>query len=137
MRYFRNLINRIAKRFLSLYSSSKFLLILCFMCLIFICISVFVPALTTDGNIVIIRSSFSAIIGYLLESASKKLVCGDKQLAIRNFTIGIIAIIITIVIMMASLAAINIYDPSLVLLKNTLSSCIGFLISSSKSCGEA
>lgn len=106
------------------------------MCLTFICISVFVPSLTTDGNIVIIRSSFSAIIGYLLESASKKIVCGGKQLAIRNFTIGLIAIIITIVIMMASLAAINMYDPSLILLKNTLSSCIGFLISSSESCGE-
>lgn len=136
MGYLKNFINKILKHFISLYSSSKFLLILCFMCLTFICISVFVPNLTTDGNIVIIRSSFSAIIGYLLESASKKIVCGNKQLAIRNITIGVIAVIITLVIMLSSLASIDMYDPSLVLLKNTLSSCIGFLISSSESCDE-
>ena len=54
----------------------------------------------------------------------------------RNLIVGIVSIAIFIVVIITYVYGINSNNPSLILLKSVLSSCIGFLISACKDCGE-
>ena len=119
----------------STYISFKILSILAFCSLLSIIISVFNNNLDANGNLVIIRHTFSSIIGYFLENTSKKVfICTDEIIILRNLIVGIISITILIVTTLACFFNVNVNNPSLLLLKNILCSCVGFLISASETC---
>ncbi|ATD55124.1 hypothetical protein [Clostridium chauvoei] len=119
----------------STYISFKMLSLLCFASMISIIVSVFNNDLDANGNLVIIRHTFSSIIGYFLENTTKKVfVCTDKVIILRNLIVGIIALIILFVVIFACIFDTNVNNPFLILLKNVLCSCIGFLISASENC---
>ncbi|MGL5351852.1 MAG: hypothetical protein ACRDA5_00855 [Clostridium sp.] len=92
------------KRWRSLYISYKVLTIICMLTFGAIIFSVFDSGLAIDGtrdigNLVIIRTIFASIIGFLLENSTKKsIVCNDKVMYFRNTVVGIISIVITIVV---------------------------------------
>ncbi|MEG0666980.1 MAG: hypothetical protein RR460_00040 [Clostridium sp.] len=135
MKLFKLIYDKICSHWCKIHLSTKFIFILCIMCLISLNVSIFVGNVDTVNNMMTIRSAFASIIGYILEDSSKKiLTCGDNFLLIRNFTVGIIAISILFTLILCICYDINNNTPSLVLLRSTLFSCIGFLISSSKDC---
>lgn len=102
-----------------------------------IIVSVFDNTLGEEGNLVIIRTIFSSIIGFLLESSTQnKTICNGKGADFRNITVGIVSIIITIVVISCYMLEIGNSNASLILLKNVLFSCVGFLISACSSCAK-
>lgn len=117
-----------------MYITSKFLLFLATVCLIIIGTSIFIPNLDATGNLVTIRTLFSSIIGCILETTSRRLSCKDNIMLLKNYCIGILSICILSILILSVIFNINVNNPSLLLLKNILFSCVGFLISSTKEC---
>ncbi|WP_195937837.1 hypothetical protein [Romboutsia sp. 1001713B170131_170501_G6] len=118
--------------FLTLGLACKYLIILGVMCIIIICISIFNPHLDGAGNMVTIRNSFSSIVGYILERKTKICNSDKKLLKTKVVLVGTIAIICLSVIIGSYIFGIDANNPSLMLLKNLLFSCIGFLTGASK-----
>lgn len=130
----KELLINFKKNFSKIYISSKFLFIIAFFSFLMISISIFIPNLTAMDNVVTIRTVFSSIIGWILESTSREMLCNDKSLLLRNYVIGLLALSILMLLGLSIYFSINVNNPSLILLKNTLFSAVGFLISSSKNC---
>lgn len=134
----KNIIDKIKNAvnvgFKGIYITSKFLFVIGIMCFIIISFSVFIPELDATGNVVTIRTLFSSIVGFVLESSTRKLFCDDTFTMLKNCFIGVIAIIIIIILAATVVLSIDVNNPSLLLLKNTLFSCVGFLISTTKEC---
>lgn len=128
------ILKKIDRYFSELHVSSKFLFIITFISLIIISISIFIPNLDTTNNLSTIRTLFSSLIGWLLEK-STKFICNNKFSKIKNYCVGSISLITLLVLLLAITNNIN-DNHSLILLKNTLFSSIGFLISSSQSCDK-
>lgn len=119
------------------YIANKVLFIICMICFLTILISVFDKDLDATGNLVIIRTVFSSVVGFMLESSTRsEFICYDKSSFIRNLVISTISIITTLVVILCYIYGINSNNPSLILLTNILFSCIGFLISASKFCSK-
>lgn len=130
-----NYISKLSKNFFSsMYISSKFLFIIATFSLFLISCSVFIPNLDATDNLVTIRTVFSSITGWILESSSRKIICNDRDLLVRNYIVGSFATIILFVLALSIYFSADVNNPSLLLLKNTLFSSVGFLISSSQSC---
>lgn len=132
----KNLLNKLGAFFSKLYISSKFLLIIGSLCFLIISGSVFVPELDASGNIVTIRTLFSAIVGFILENTSKKVLCTDHFLILKNYCVGSLAVATTIILAGSIFFSVDVNNPSLILLKNLMFSTVGFLISSSKECQD-
>lgn len=137
MKRFKEALKDFKERWQKNYITSKVLVIICMICFIAIIISVFDEDLEATGNLIIIRNVFSSVVGYMLESSTKsEFLCADQNSFIRNLVVSTISIITTLVIILCYIYGINPDNPSLILLKNILFSCIGFLISASKSCSK-
>lgn len=135
MHIIKKLINFILISWRSMYISFKILLIVLLLCFFTIGSSIFNPFLDATGNLVTIRTIFSSIIGYVLESSTKQVIaCKKNAVVLRNIIVGFIAIGITIIIIFSYFYAVDVNNPSLLLFKNILFSCIGFLISASEKC---
>lgn len=134
LKIFGILKNKISKMFLDVYITSKMLLIIGFLCFIIITISAFDSNLDATGNVVTIRTLFSSIIGFILENESRKILCEDTFVMIKNYTTGLLSIAIVLILGATIIFSIDVNNPSLILLKNVLFSCVGFLISTSKEC---
>ena len=131
------ILKPILEKWKSLYVTYQVIFIICTLCFISIIISVFDKNLNASNNLSIIRTTFSSIIGFLLEDSSKnKVVCNGKVMFFRNLMAGLISISIIIVILITYIYQVDIDNTSLIFLKNILSSFIGFLISACKDCGE-
>ncbi|MGL5085226.1 MAG: hypothetical protein ACRC68_05840 [Clostridium sp.] len=125
------------KRWKLLYISYKVLIIICMLTFASIIYSVFNTSVDESTNLIIIRTVFASIIGFLLENTTKNsVVCNDKIMFFRNAVVGLISITITIVVIISYIYNIDASSHSLVLLKDILFSCIGFLISASEACGS-
>lgn len=125
------------KKWRSIYITYKILFIISMLSFLLIIFSVFNPSLENMENLVIIRTIFSSIIGFLLEACTQnKMICNDKIMFFRNLVVGIMSITITIVVIICYIYIIDIDNGSLILLKDILFSCIGFLISASKNCAK-
>lgn len=137
MNRIKKILEVIKGRWKPIYITYKILFTICMLSFFTIIVSVFDPNLDATGNLVIIRTAFSSIIGFLLESSTKTvMICNDKSTTFRNTVVGIVSILITIVIIICYVYEIDPDNPSLILLKNVLFSCIGFLISASKDCAK-
>lgn len=137
MRLIKNFFKMLNKQWKPIYITYKILFVICIMSFLTIILSVYDTALDATGNLVIIRTVFSSIIGFLLESSTKSsMVCSDKSMGVRNLVVGIISIAITVVIIICYIIDTDPNNPSLILLKNILFSCIGFLISAGKDCAK-
>lgn len=137
MKYIRKALNELAERWRASYIASKVLFFICMLCFATTLLSIFDMNLNASGNLVTIRTVFSSIVGYMLESStSKKTVCNDKNAFFRNLVVAIISIASTVAIIFSYILNINPDNPSLILLKNSLFSCVGFLISASKMCNS-
>lgn len=137
MEWVKKILQPVLKKWKALYVTYKVIFIICILCFIFISISVFDKNLDAANNLSIIRNTFSSIIGFLLEDSSKnKMICNSKIMFFRNLIAGIISISIIILVLIAYIYKVDVNNPSLILLKNILASCVGFLISACKSCGE-
>lgn len=125
------------KKWKAIHITYKILFVISMLTFFTIIISVFDTSLDDYGNLVIIRTVFSSIIGFLLESSTQsKAVCTGKVADFRNLTVGIVSIIITIVVIISYIYNFSSSNTSLILLKNILFSCVGFLISASGNCGK-
>ncbi|MGL5417720.1 MAG: hypothetical protein ACRDAU_18780 [Clostridium sp.] len=120
--------------FSKIYTTAKFLIIIGTICFVMIGISVFNPSLDANGNLVTIRTVFSSIVGCLLEQTSRKVSCTDTTLMFKNYCIGILGVSITLILGLTEIFGVDVNNPSIILLKNVLFSCIGFLISGTKEC---
>lgn len=125
------------KRWNVLYISYKVLIIICMITFGAIVFSVFNVGVDDSPNLIIIRTVFASIIGFLLENTTKNaVICNDKVMFFRNTVVGVISITITIVVIVCYIYNIDASNHSLILLKDILFSCIGFLISASEACGS-
>ncbi len=97
-------------------------------------ISVFKSDLDANGNLATIRTAFSSIIGFVLEKTSRKMICTETSIMLKNYCVGILCISMILIIGLSVIFEINMNNPSLILFKNLLFSGIGFLISSTKEC---
>lgn len=130
---------------------SKFLVIVFFICLIPICISSFETQMSSQGNMITIRTMFSSILGYIIENISNNKNKKDEgkqedrqddrsepqeenkiQIELRVLIVGHILLFITISLIVGAIVNVEQSNQSLVLLKNTVFACIGFLISATK-----
>lgn len=137
MKRFKEALKSVEEKWSKNYIANKVLFIICMICFITILLSIFDTNLDATGNLVIIRTIFSSIVGYMLESSTRsEFVCSDQNAFIRNAVVSIVSIITTIAVILCYLYNIDPNNPSLILLKNVLFSCIGFLISASKSCSK-
>lgn len=133
----KSILDTALKKWNEIYITYKILFIIAMLTFGTIILSVFDNSLGESGNLVIIRTTFSSIIGFLLESSMKnKMICDGKVAEFRNWVVGIVSVIITIVIVMCYIIEIASSNASLILLKNVLFSCVGFLISACSSCGK-
>lgn len=119
--------------FKDVYITSKFLFMICIICFVIICCSIFIPGLNANENLATIRTLFSSVIGFILETSIRKIPCDDTFINLKNYFIGILAISIIILLPVSSKVPIS-DTPSLILLKNIVFSCVGFLISGTKNC---
>lgn len=110
------------------------LLVIGFLCFVIIAVSAFDPNLDATGNVVTVRTLFSSIIGFVLESSSRKVLCDDTFVMLKNYTTGLLSIAIVLILGATIVFSVDVNNPSLILLKNILFSCVGFLISTSKEC---
>ena len=137
MEWVKTIIKSAWKKWKSIYVTYKVIFILCILSLISIVVSVFDNNLDATNNLAIIRSTFSSIIGFLLEDSTiNKSTCTSRTMFFRNLIVGIVSIVIFIVVIITYIYGIDSNNPSLILLKSVLSSCIGFLISACKDCAE-
>ncbi len=137
MKWIKHRLEYSLEKWQSIYITYKILFIIAMLSFGLIIFSVFNPDFKSVDNLVAIRTIFSSIIGFLLENCSQnKTNCNEKIMFFRNLVVGIISITITIVIMVAYIYTVDIDNESMILLKNILFSCIGFLISASKNCGK-
>ena len=125
---------RFKQTFLNLYVSLKFIYLILVVLLFTIVLSVFIPSLSLNDNIVAVRASFSSIIGYLLESTTSKISANNRFLLYKNTTVGMLSLLCAIIITIALFLDIESNNASLILIKNTLLSSISFLICSVKRC---
>lgn len=116
------------------YITSRFLLLIGGIAFIMIGISVFNSDLDANGNLATIRTAFSSIIGFVLEKTSRKMICTETSIMLKNYCVGILCISMILIIGLSVIFEINMNNPSLILFKNLLFSGIGFLISSTKEC---
>ena len=131
---FKDLIKRFKNLISESYVTSKFLILIGAIAFIMIGISVFDTDLDANGNLVTIRTLFSSIMGFILEKTSRKLLCTETSIMLKNYCIGILAVLILLIIGGSAILEINVNNPSLILFKNILFSCVGFLISATKEC---
>lgn len=125
------------KRWKSIYISYKVLIIICMLTFSSIIYSVFNTSMGDSTHLIIIRTIFASIVGFLLENTTKNgVVCNDKVMYFRNAVVGLISITITIVVIICYIYNVDATNHSLILLKDILFSCIGFLISASEACGS-
>lgn len=125
------------KRWKSIYISYKVLIIICMLTFSSIIYSVFNTSMEESTHLIIIRTIFASIIGFILENTTKNgVVCNDKVMFFRNAVVGLISITITVVVIISYIYNVDASNHSLVLLKDILFSCIGFLISASEACGS-
>ena len=137
MEWIKTIVKSALTKWKLIYVTYKVIFIICMLSFISIIVSVFDNNLEASGNLASIRSTFSSIIGLLLEDNTKsKIVCNDKNMFFRNLVVGIISIVIVMVVIICYIYNIDTNNSSLILLKNVLASCIGFLISASKDCGK-
>lgn len=124
-----NMFRGLKKFISSLSYSCRFLLIIGSIALFATCISIFDPNLDSTGNLVTIRTIFSSIVGFILEKSTR--LCNPDKILLRNkvLIIGCLGVIFTIVVLLSYLLNVNVNNPSLILIKNLLFSCVGFLIS--------
>ena len=134
MKIFTTFVEKLKTFYSSLFISMKFIYLLLLIFLVMLSISILSNDTFNDNNMIIVRSAFSSIIGFILENSSRKFLCGDKHNHYKILIVGSITLIITIIISFSYFFNIDYYNPSLILIKNTLLSCIGFLISSSRDC---
>lgn len=132
-KFIKSNLKKVIGAFLNTYSSTKFLLIIFGICLILISLSIFTE-INDNESLVTARTVFSAIIGFLIEISSKKIICNDKTTIIRNYVVGGVSLLIMVILVLSIIYNVSSINPSLQLLRNTLFSCVGFLISCSKSC---
>ncbi len=132
MKHIKKCWNTVKGFFTEIGMRSSFLTILAIMGLLVIAISVFDPNLDASGNLVTIRTVFSAIIGYILKKSTSS--CSEDYKALRNKTwmVGVFAIIMMIIVVMSYILEISVNNPSLILIKNLLFSAVGFLTSSNE-----
>lgn len=130
----KKLKDSIKSSFKGVYISSVFLFVISIICFIVIGYSIFIPGLDATGNLVTIRTLFSSVIGFILETSTRKFSCNDSFIKLKNYFIGSLAILIIVLIALATVFSINVNNPSLILLKNLAFSCVGFLISATKDC---
>ncbi|ENY99878.1 hypothetical protein HMPREF1092_03015 [Clostridium thermobutyricum] len=126
-------IQKLYSAFLKTYSSTRFLIIIFGICLILISISVFFDINQNEG-LITIRTIFASIIGFLIEISSSKVICNDRTTIIRNYIVGSVSLLIVFILILDIIYYVSPINPSLMLLRNTLFSCVGFLISCSKYC---
>lgn len=111
--------------------SCKFLIIIGAITLGATCLSIFDTNLDATGNLVTIRTVFSSIVGYILEKSTRTCKVDKALLKNKVLIVGSMSVVFTVVVLLSYLFDINVNNPSLILIKNLLSSSIGFLISSS------
>lgn len=108
----------------------RFLIIISVICLIVISISIFDTSLDATGNLVTIRTIFSAIVGFILEKTTSLCEPDPKAVKSKTTIIGSFALIATVIVALSYFLDMNVNNPSLVLIKNLLFSAVGFLTSS-------
>lgn len=129
-KFIKALMNMISKS----YVTSKFLILIGGIAFLMIGISVFVPNLDATGNLATIRTIFSSIIGFILEKTSRRVLCTETSIMLKNYCVGFLAVAVILIIGFSVLFSVDMNNSSLILLKNLLFSCVGFLISSTKEC---
>ncbi|WP_297630370.1 hypothetical protein [uncultured Clostridium sp.] len=130
----KDFIRHLKKLISESYITSRFLLLIGGIAFIMIGISVFKSDLDANGNLATIRTAFSSIIGFVLEKTSRKMICTETSIMLKNYCVGILCISMILIIGLSVIFEINMNNPSLILFKNLLFSGIGFLISSTKEC---
>lgn len=130
----KDFIRHLKKLISESYITSRFLLLIGGVAFIMIGISVFKSDLDANGNLATIRTAFSSIIGFVLEKTSRKMICTETSIMLKNYCVGILCISMILIIGLSVIFEINMNNPSLILFKNLLFSGIGFLISSTKEC---
>jgi hypothetical protein len=109
----------------------KYLFIIGILSFSAISISIFHIPLDEVDNLVVIRTVFSSISGYMLEKSTKTCTSDPKLVRNKVVLVGGFSIIATLVVICAYIMNINSKNPSLILVTNLLFSSIGFLTSAS------
>lgn len=132
MKFFKKSLNQIQEVFINLETNCKFLIILIVITFPVICLSIFNPNLDATGNLVTIRTSFSTLVGYILQKSTCTINSESKIFQNKTILVGLIAIVSLVVVIFSYIFSIDVNNPSLILIKNLLFSSIGFLTSSTK-----
>ena len=130
-------INKLKDYTSDIYPSVKFLYIILFILISAIGYSAFDDNLVSNDNMVVLRASFSSILGYMLEAGTSKIICENRYVKLKCRIVGGMAIWCCVIILIAHIMDLNTDNSSLIVIKNTLLSSIGFLISSAKACGKS
>lgn len=134
MKKLREVFNVIQNYFSGMFISVKFIYLLLSIFFILLTLTMLFGNTASDDNVIVLRTAFSSLMGYVLENSTRKYICTDKGNQYKIFIVGSIALGITFIVFLSYVLRIDYYNPTLILFKNILFSCIGFLISTAKDC---